>query len=130
MQRKSRVPIRYQFSEIEVTQPLRALEFAAGETGAGLLLRRRGRPIGFLMRKNEGKVRWRPEELSLWIGHELKTKIVEEALGEELGLPRSNAALPVTLGRDLHSSSRRRSRSLSALGSPATASTWLRNSGR
>jgi glycosyltransferase involved in cell wall biosynthesis len=94
MQRKSPVPIRYRFSEIEVTQPLRALEFAAGETGAGLLLRRRGRPIGFLMRKNEGKLRWRPEELSLWIGNELKTKIVEEALGEELGLPRPNAALP------------------------------------
>ncbi|HEY6840515.1 MAG TPA: glycosyltransferase, partial [Chthoniobacterales bacterium] len=46
------------------------------------------------MRKNEGKLRWGPEELSLWIGNELKTKIVEEALGEELGLPRPNAALP------------------------------------
>ena len=86
--------MRYRFSEIEVTRPLPALEFAAGETGAGLLLRRRGRPIGFLMRKNEGKLRWAPEELSLWIGNELKTKIVEEALGEELGLPRPNAAIP------------------------------------
>jgi glycosyltransferase involved in cell wall biosynthesis len=94
MQRKSRAPMRYRFSEIEVTRPLPALEFAAGETGAGLLLRRRGRPIGFLMRKNEGKLRWAPEELSLWIGNELKTKIVEEALGEELGLPRPNGAFP------------------------------------
>ena len=87
MQRKSPVPIRYRFSEIEVTRPLRALEFAAGETGAGLLLRRGGRPIGFLMRENQGKLTWAPEELSLWIGNELKIKIVEEALGEELGLP-------------------------------------------
>jgi glycosyltransferase involved in cell wall biosynthesis len=86
--------MRYRLSEIEVTQPLVALEFAAGETGAAFLLRRNGRPIGFLMRENEGKATWAPEELSPWIGNELKTKILEEAIRDELAPPRANVPFP------------------------------------
>jgi hypothetical protein len=86
--------MRYKLSELEVTRPLVALEFAAGETGAALLLRHNGRPIGFLMRENEGNMRWSPEELSPWIGNELKTKLVEEAICDQLAPPRLNVTFP------------------------------------
>ncbi len=86
--------MRYRLSEIEVTRPLVALEFAPGETGAALLLRRKERPIGFLMRENEGKPKWSPEELSFWIGNALKTKLVEEAIRDELAPRQANVAFP------------------------------------
>src|SRR5215471_17776331 len=86
--------MRYQLVEIEITRPLVALEFAGGETGAALLLRRNGRPIGFLMRENGGDPSWSPEELSTWIGDELKTKLVEEAIRDELAPARANVAFP------------------------------------
>jgi glycosyltransferase involved in cell wall biosynthesis len=86
--------VRYRFDEIEITRPLSALDFAAGETGAGLLVRRKGRPIGFLMRENGGKPTWFPEELSAWIGNELKTKIVEEAIRDELTWLPASAPFP------------------------------------
>jgi len=86
--------MRYRLDEIEITRPLSALEFAAGETGAGLLVRRGGRPIGFLMRENGGKPTWFPEKLDAWISNELKTKIVEEAIREELALLPASAPFP------------------------------------
>jgi glycosyltransferase involved in cell wall biosynthesis len=86
--------MRYRLSEIEITRPLVALEFAAGETGAALFVRRHGRPIGFLMRENAGKLMWLPEELNPFIAHELKAKIVEEAIRDELAPPRANVPFP------------------------------------
>jgi glycosyltransferase involved in cell wall biosynthesis len=91
---RGREPVRYKLSEIEITRPLVALEFAAGETGAALLIRRNGRPIGFLMQENGGNLMWPPQELSPWIGNELKTKIVEEAIRDELARPQANAVFP------------------------------------
>lgn len=107
--------MHYRLSEIEVTRPLPAIEFAAGDAGAALLLRCQGRPIGFLMRENEGKRTWAPEYLSPWIGNELKTKIVEELIRDEFASPRANVPFPslsvaictrdrsATLDRCLHS---------------------------
>ena len=86
--------MRYQLVDIEVTEPLAPLEFASGETGAALLLRRRSRPIGFLMRENAGQLVWPPEELSPWIGDELKTKMIEEAIRDELALTQADVPLP------------------------------------
>jgi GT2 family glycosyltransferase len=94
IQARSYEPMRYRLSEVEVTQPLVPLEFAAGEIGAALLLRRNGRPIGFLMRESEGSLTWSPEELSPWIGNELKTQLVEEAIREQLAAPRVKVAFP------------------------------------
>jgi Glycosyl transferase family 2 len=55
---------------------------------------REGRPIGFLMRENEGKLTWPSEELSSWIGSELKTKMVEEAIRDELTRPQAKVPFP------------------------------------
>jgi glycosyltransferase involved in cell wall biosynthesis len=86
--------MRYRLEEIEITRPLSALEFAPDETGAGVLVRRRGRPIGFLMRGNGGKPTWFPEELDAWISRELKTKIVEEVMRDELALLPARTPFP------------------------------------
>jgi glycosyltransferase involved in cell wall biosynthesis len=86
--------MRYRLGETEVTRPLRPLEFGPDETGGALLIRRNGRPIGFLMRENSGKLTWTPEELNLWIGEAMKTKIVEEAIRDELAPPRTNVSFP------------------------------------
>jgi GT2 family glycosyltransferase len=88
------MPTRYRLIEIEVTRPLTAIQFTGGETGAAILLRRHGRPIGFLMRENEGKLLWLPQELSLWIGGELKTKMMEELIRDELAAPPANIPFP------------------------------------
>ena len=86
--------MRYRLSEIEIARPLEPLEFEADESGAALLIRRNGRPIGFFMRQNSDKRTWSPEELSEWISHALKTKIVEEAIRDELAPPRTNVSFP------------------------------------
>jgi len=76
--------MHYKLTEVELARPLAALELAADEIGAGVLVRRNGRPIGFLMQENGAKRTWDPEELSVWIANELKTKIAEEAIREEI----------------------------------------------
>jgi glycosyltransferase involved in cell wall biosynthesis len=86
--------MRYRLGETEVTRPLRPLEFRPNEIGAALLIRRNGRPIGFLMRENSGKLTWTSEELNHWIGEALKTKIIEEAIRDELAPPRTNISFP------------------------------------
>ncbi len=87
--------MHYQLSEIEITRPLPTIEFAAGETGAALLLRYRGRPIGFLMQENGGKRTWAPEDLDPWIAGELKTKIMERLILDELTSRRTNVPFPL-----------------------------------
>jgi glycosyltransferase involved in cell wall biosynthesis len=86
--------MRYRLSEIEITRPLEPLEFEADESGAALLIRRNRRPIGFLMRQNSANRTWSPEELSEWISRELKTRIVEEAIRDELAPPRTKVSFP------------------------------------
>ena len=86
--------MRYKFSEVEITQPLTALDLTAGESGVGVLVRRNGRPIGFLMQKNGSKPVWPAEEFGAWIANELKAKIIEEAIREELTSSRPNTLFP------------------------------------
>ncbi len=86
--------MRYRLIEIEITRSLEPLEFKADESGAALLIRGNGRPIGFLMRQNSAQLAWTPEELNHWIGDTLKTKIVEEAIRDELAPPRTNISFP------------------------------------
>jgi glycosyltransferase involved in cell wall biosynthesis len=86
--------MRYRLGETEVTRPLGPLEFGPDENGGALLIRRNGRPIGFLMRENSDKLIWTSEELNYWIGEALKTKIVEEAIRDELAPPRTNVSFP------------------------------------
>jgi glycosyltransferase involved in cell wall biosynthesis len=86
--------MHYKLTEVELARPLTSLELAAGESGAGVLVRRHGRPIGFLMQESGTKRTWRPEELSVWIANEVKTKIAEEAIREEIASSRPNISFP------------------------------------
>jgi Glycosyl transferase family 2 len=86
--------MHYKLTEVELTQPLISLELAAGENGAGVLVRRKGRPIGFLMQEAAAKQTWRSEELSVWIANELKTKIAEEAIREVITSSGPNGSFP------------------------------------
>jgi glycosyltransferase involved in cell wall biosynthesis len=86
--------MHYKLTEVELTQPLTSLQLAAGENGAGVLIRRKGRPIGFLMQEAAGKKTWRSEELSAWIANELKTKIAEEAIREVITSSGPNGSFP------------------------------------
>jgi len=64
-----------------------------GETGIGLLVRRNGRPIGYLLRETKAGERLGPEILGAWIGKEMGQKILEESIEAALstGLPASEA---------------------------------------
>ncbi|PSB19611.1 hypothetical protein C7B76_07105 [filamentous cyanobacterium CCP2] len=74
----------YRIVEIEVTEPLPKLVLKSGETGFAFLLRRKGRAIGFLMRSySEGTILC-PDMLSEWIVQDLKTKLLQENIREEL----------------------------------------------
>jgi hypothetical protein len=75
--------MRYRFREIEVTRPRAALCFATGETGMGRLVLPHWRPIGFLIWENAGKRKRPRQDLSLWIGGELKTKLAKKEVHYE-----------------------------------------------
>lgn len=94
MDSRRHAPMSYQLRELELTQTLNPIEFAPGQTGAALLLRFRGRPIGFLMRKTQGARMWSVQDLSSWIGAELKRKIMEQLICEELASPKESVPLP------------------------------------
>ncbi len=68
------------------------MTFTENESGVGLLIRRRGSPIGYLLREAESRVS--PETLREWISQEFGPKILEEAILEELTPPVRNAAPP------------------------------------
>lgn len=64
------------------------------ESGVGVLLRRHGRPIGYLLREAEAALS--PQMLREWIGREFGGKILEEIIREELA-PAGKEDAPHTL---------------------------------
>lgn len=62
------------------------------ETGVGLLLRRHGRPIGYLLRETEAPLP--PQTLGEWIGREFGGKILEETIREEISPPPQTVTPP------------------------------------
>jgi hypothetical protein len=92
-QRRWRI-LQYRTSEIDVRQPLAPLQLAPDESGAGILVRRGNRPIGFLLKETEPGSLLTSEILEEWIVESLKLKIVEEALNEELSRTASEPQMP------------------------------------
>ncbi|MBD0390112.1 MAG: hypothetical protein ICV54_27315, partial [Nostoc sp. C3-bin3] len=45
----------YTITDIEVTQPLPTISLPENETGIAIILRRKGKPIGFLMQELPAK---------------------------------------------------------------------------
>ena len=74
----------YAFVDIEVMQPLPSVAIDAEETGLAVLVRRNGRPIGFWMEAMAGGSRLDEHELAGRISARVGTKLVQEAIREEL----------------------------------------------
>ena len=70
--------------DIEVTQPLPTLLVSESDAGIALILRRKGRPIGFLMKALPALSVLSPQDLAQLIGQEVGSKLLQESIREEL----------------------------------------------
>ena len=77
----------YLLKNLEVTEPLPTINLAEAETGIALIVRRKDRPIGFLMQALPAKSIVTPEELAAAIAKKLGNKLIEESIREELAPP-------------------------------------------
>ncbi|PIG94117.1 glycosyltransferase [Gloeocapsopsis sp. IPPAS B-1203] len=84
----------YTITEIEVTQPLPTICVPESDTGIALILRRKDRLIGFLMKALPAKSVLTPEELAQLISREVGTKLLQESIREELVSPATATHLP------------------------------------
>lgn len=80
--------------DIELTAPPPAIRLPPGRRGVGLLLRRRGRPVGFVLRALPPGSVLTSEEVAGIALRETGAKLVEEALREELAGAAPPPALP------------------------------------
>jgi GT2 family glycosyltransferase len=89
----------YIIAEIEVTQPLPTLSLSENDTGIALILRRKGKPIGFLMQALPAKSAIAHGDLAQLIAREVGFKFLQEILREELFFPidRSPPSLTVAI---------------------------------
>jgi len=75
----------YRIVEIDVTEPLPSVAIPEGDTGVAILLRRKDRPIAFLMQALPGKSVLTPGDLEQMIRREVKPHLLEGNLFEENG---------------------------------------------
>lgn len=87
----------YIIAEIEVTQPLPTLSLSESDTGIALILRRKDKPIGFLMQALPAKSAIAPEALAQLIAKEVGFKLLQESLREELSPPANQSAPSLTI---------------------------------
>lgn len=74
----------YRIAEIEVTQSLPTLSLSESDTGVALILRRKDKPIGFLMQALPAKSLLTSEDLAQLIAKSVRTKLLQENIREEL----------------------------------------------
>ena len=79
--------------EIEVTKPLPRLSLNEGQTGLAIIIRRKGRPVGFCLDAPAAKRILQPEEVGRRIIAEAGQALLAEAIQEEIAPP-SAAAIP------------------------------------
>jgi glycosyltransferase involved in cell wall biosynthesis len=84
----------YSIIELEVTQPLSTICTSGDDTGIALVLRRKDRPIGFLMQSRPAKTVLTPEELAQLLSQEIGTKLLQESIREELFPPANQDQFP------------------------------------
>jgi glycosyltransferase involved in cell wall biosynthesis len=83
--------------EIELTAPLADLSLSAADTGASILVRRKGVPIGFWMQEADGSRRIPVADLTQRIGSEMGARILAEAIRDELRPSAPSIAPPLTI---------------------------------
>jgi GT2 family glycosyltransferase len=67
----------YEITEVDITNPLPPIVVPERCTGVAILVRRKGRPIAFLMRGLPGNSRLSPGDLEKWIRNEVKPHFLE-----------------------------------------------------
>jgi glycosyltransferase involved in cell wall biosynthesis len=87
--------VRYSQFDVEITSPLHDLLLAAGDSGAAVLVRRKGRPIAFWLQESRGVERITAGELARKISAEATDKIVAAAILEELAASGIQTPLPL-----------------------------------
>lgn len=116
----------YRLADIDVLEPLSPdLNVPHGSTGAGIVVRRNRRPIGFLMERLSPGTSLSAAELGELLARRLGLKIVQECVREELSPP-SAATPPPSLtiaicSKDRTDNLRRCLDSLDSLRMPASA---------
>jgi GT2 family glycosyltransferase len=86
----------YAISDLELTAPPSSLRLPAGRRGVGLVLRRRGRPVGFVLKPLPPGSVLGSEEVARITLREAGVKLAEEALREELAVPVSSLPPRIT----------------------------------
>jgi hypothetical protein len=84
----------YIIRNIEVTQSLPTLSLSENETGIALILRRKDKPIGFLIQALPAKSVLTPEELAQSIAQEVGSKLLQESLRRNCFLLAINSRPP------------------------------------
>lgn len=74
----------YAIYDLEITQPLPKLTLSQQQTGMAVIIRRKDKPIGFLMQALPAGHTLLPEELATWIAKEIGGKLLRESIREEL----------------------------------------------
>jgi hypothetical protein len=74
----------YRIIELEVTQPLSAIELERTRMGIAILVRRKGRPIEFWMQERRRGSRMETEELARLISEKTSTRLHVRSIREEL----------------------------------------------
>ena len=74
----------FALADVELSQPLPTVTLGAGDEGLGLLVRRRGRPLGFVLRPMAAGSTLDPGALGELIADELREALVRDAVADEL----------------------------------------------
>jgi len=87
--------MRYQMFDVEVTDPIMDLALSPQDSGAAILIRRKGVPIGFWLQQSNGVSRIDAESLKRSIVSEAGDRIIAAAIQEEIAPPASIQPLPL-----------------------------------
>jgi GT2 family glycosyltransferase len=84
----------YSIVDIEVTEPLPTISLLPSDNGIAVIVRRKGRPIGFFMQELPGNSMIQPEDLAQLISQEVGLKILQETIREELIVVNESVPFP------------------------------------
>lgn len=76
--------VRYDLVEVEVTRPLPRVGVSVGSSGIAVLLRREGKPVGFLMEEVPQGTGLEPRGLADRVARAAALRLLEESLREEI----------------------------------------------
>lgn len=87
----------YAIVNIEVTQPLPTVALGRSDTGVAVVVRREGRPVGFVLQSLPAGSELRPTDLDDLVARSCATRLLEEVVFEELGGASTQAELRLTV---------------------------------